>query len=128
MYPFKESALQARLASDWKVPVSALRIETKSTTTWESAFALRRVLPGRIRLVTSPWHQSRALLAFRAAGFDACVHVLGSDVVPFEGVGYLLPQVSAIEKAENAMYELVGYFYYRIRASCEGHVVRQPGA
>jgi uncharacterized SAM-binding protein YcdF (DUF218 family) len=115
-YRFKESELQGRLASDWDVPVSALRIETQSTTTWESAFALKPALSGqKLRLVTSPAHRARALFAFEAAGFDACVQDTGSDVVSFGRLGYLLPQVSAIEKSENAIYELVGNAYYRIR-------------
>jgi uncharacterized SAM-binding protein YcdF (DUF218 family) len=115
-YRFKESALQARLASDWDVPVSALRIETQSTTTWESAFALKPALSGqKLRLVTSPAHRARALFAFEAAGFEACVQDTGSDVIAFGSLGYLLPQVSAIEKSENAIYELVGIAYYRIR-------------
>ena len=115
-YRFKESALQGRLASDWDVPASALRIETTSTTTWESAFALKPALSGqKLRLVTSPAHRARALFAFEAAGLDACVQDTGSDVISFGSLGYLLPQVSAIEKAENAIYELVGIAYYRIR-------------
>jgi uncharacterized SAM-binding protein YcdF (DUF218 family) len=115
-YRIKESALQGRLASDWDVPASALRIETGSSTTWESAFALKPALSGqKLRLVTSPAHRARALFAFEAAGFDACVQDAGSDVVSFESLGHLLPQASAIGKAENAIYELVGIAYYRIR-------------
>ena len=114
-YTFKESALQARLARDWGVPVPVLRIETQSTTTWESAFVLRHVMPKHIRLVTSPAHQPRALLAFRAAGFDACAVDIGSDVSHFANPLFLLPQVSSIEKAEMAIYELVGMMYYRLR-------------
>ena len=115
-YRFKESAMLAGLAQDWDVPASALRIESASTTTWESAFALAPALSGsKARVVTSPWHRARARLAFDAAGVDACVQDTGSEVVPFEGPGYLLPQTSAIEKAENAIYELVGIAYYRFR-------------
>ncbi len=55
------------------------------------------------------------MFAFEAAGLDACVQDTGSDVISFGSLGYLLPQVSAIEKAENAIYELVGIAYYRIR-------------
>jgi len=116
-YRIKESAMQARLASDWKVPASALRIDTRSTTTWESAFALRPVLPKRIRLVTSAVHLPRATIAFRAAGFDVCAHASDSSFVPFDGSpGYFIPQVSAIYKVEDASYELIGVVYYRLRA------------
>lgn len=114
-YRVKESAMLARLASDWKVPVSALRIETQSTTTWDSAFALKRALPQRIRLVTSAMHLPRAGIAFRAAGFSACAQASDSEVVPFDGLGYWLPQASAIAKSEAALHELVGMVYYRYR-------------
>lgn len=115
-YAFKESALQARLAHDWKIPLAALRIETGSTTTWESAFALQGMLPRGARLVTSPAHQARALAAFRAAGVDACAVDVGSDRSHFGGALSLWPQVSSLEKAEMGIYELVGIAWYRIRA------------
>ena len=112
-FRFKESEMQARLATDWKVPASALRIETGSTTTWESAFRLAPALAGkRVRLVTSPPHRARALVAFQAAGIDNCLDMQGTDYATYGSPAYFLPQVSAVEKAENAMYEMVGILYY----------------
>lgn len=125
-YRIKESAMQARLAADWKVPVSALRIDTRSTTTWESAFVLRTMLPQRIRLVTSAVHLPRSLIAFRTAGFDACAYASDSDYLPPGGLGYFLPQVSAIEKAETAIYEVIGLIEYRLRAARTKPVVASP--
>jgi uncharacterized SAM-binding protein YcdF (DUF218 family) len=117
-YRVKEATMQGRLAGDWGVPASALRLDARSNTTWDSAFALAPALHGgKVRLVTSPWHRARTRFAFAAAGVDACMHDTGSDVVPFESVGYLLPQASAIGKTENALYELVGIAYYRFRQS-----------
>jgi uncharacterized SAM-binding protein YcdF (DUF218 family) len=115
-YALKESALQARLARDWRVPEEVLRIDTESTTTWSSAFVLQGALPHAVRLVTSPGHQARALMAFRAAGFDACAIDVGSDRSHFGGALSLWPQVSSLEKAEMAIYELVGLVWYRVRA------------
>lgn len=115
-YRTKEAAMQGRLAGDWGVPASALRLDTRSNTTWDSAFMLAPALSDRkVRLVTSPWHRARALFAFEAAGSAACMHDTGTNVVPFESVGYLLPQASAIGKSENALYELVGIAWYRFR-------------
>lgn len=115
--PIKEATMLARLAVDWQVPPAAIRTETRSTSTWESAFALAPALRGhRARLVTSPWHRARALHAFRRAGMDACLHDTGSDVVPFDGIGHLVPQASAIAKSETALYELVGLAWYRMRS------------
>lgn len=113
-FRFKESEMQARLAVDWDVPASALRLESKSRTTWESAFALAPLLSGqRVRLVTSPPHRARALVAFEAAGIDVCLDMQGTDFASYGSLAYFLPQVSAIEKSENALYEMVGILYYR---------------
>jgi uncharacterized SAM-binding protein YcdF (DUF218 family) len=127
-YRVKESAVQARLARDWRVPASALRVDTESGTTWESAFVLRGVLPQRVRLVTSPAHQPRSLLAFRAAGFDACLVDIGSDRARFHGLLSLWPQVSSLEKAELAIYELVGLAWYRLRELRMPEGVEAPAA
>ncbi|QSX75478.1 YdcF family protein [Lysobacter arenosi] len=115
-FQVKEASVMARLARDWGVPESALRTETASTTTWESAFALRGTLPARMRLVSSAAHLPRALLSFRSAGFDPCVYASDSDYVPMGSVGYFLPQVSAVAKTQSALYELAGMIQYRMRA------------
>lgn len=116
-FPVKESAMLARLAQDWGVPRASVRIETRSTTTWESAMALREVLPSQVRLISSALHLPRALIAFRAAGINACAESGDSLYQAPEGWGYLVPQTSAIEKAEAAVYEIVGTLDYRIRQS-----------
>jgi uncharacterized SAM-binding protein YcdF (DUF218 family) len=125
----KEATMLARLAADWQVPPAAIRTEARSTSTWESAFALAPALRGqRARLVTSPWHRARALYAFRKAGVEACLHDTGSDVVPFDGVGHLVPQASAIAKSETVLYELVGLVWYRMRALPPRAEVGRPAA
>lgn len=112
----KEATMLARLAVDWRVPAAAIRTEARSTNTRGSALALAPALRGqRARVVTSPWHRARALGAFRAAGIDACLHDTGSDVVPFGGIGYLVPQASAVAKTENVLHELAGIAWYRLR-------------
>jgi uncharacterized SAM-binding protein YcdF (DUF218 family) len=118
VYRYKESDMLRALARDWGVPDASIRTEAASTSTWDSAFALAPLLAGRrVRLVTSPWHGARALLALRAAGIDACVQAAGSEVVPFSGPAYLVPQGSAVEKAGNALYEFAGMAWYRLRAA-----------
>jgi uncharacterized SAM-binding protein YcdF (DUF218 family) len=103
------------------VPAAAIRTETRSTDTRGSARALAPALRGaRVRLVTSPPHRARAFGAFRAAGIDACLHDTGSDVVPFESIGYLVPQASAIGKSETALHELAGIAWYRLRRGQAG--------
>jgi len=112
-FRFKESEMQARVVTEWQVPASAVRIETESTTTWESAVRLAPVFAGqKVRLVTSPPHRARALQAFRAAGIDTCVDLRDSDIATYGNPAYFLPQSSALEKAEAALYEMVGIVYY----------------
>jgi len=128
-YPVRESVVLANLAREWGVPPAALRIEARSTTTRESARVLAGALSGRrARLVTSPPHRARALQAFGSAGIDACVHDTGTDVVPPAGLGYLLPQASAIGKSEDALHELVGLAWYHVLDWREGARQRsRPG-
>ncbi|MDR0182527.1 YdcF family protein [Lysobacter arvi] len=111
-----ESTVLARLAQDWGVPASLLHAETKSTTTWESAMALRGSLPPRVRVVSSATHLPRARVAFEAAGFAPCLAASDSLYVPMGSVGYFLPQLSAMQKTQIALYEMLGVASYRWRA------------
>ncbi|MGQ4659067.1 ElyC/SanA/YdcF family protein [Lysobacter sp. F6437] len=115
-FAVKESDVLAGLARDWDVAPADIRVERTSNTTWESAMALRGTLPADIRLVSSAVHLPRAVTAFRAAGFDPCVHSSDSAYLPPESLGALVPQSSAIFKSETAVYELVGGWAYRFRA------------
>jgi len=117
-YAISESAVLQHLAEQLGVPVQSIRIEDHSRTTWENAAQLRALqpaLPSRIWLVSSAMHLPRALVAFRAAGFDACVVVSDRRYIPPGGIGYYLPQSSALSKAEAAIHELVGEAVYRWR-------------
>ena len=115
-YPVKESTVLANLARDWGVSEALLREEAESLNTWESAMQLRGMLPARVRVVSSAAHLPRTLIAFRAAGFAVCAHASDSAYVPFETWGYLLPQLSAMQKTYMAMYELAGMASYGWRA------------
>lgn len=115
-FAIKEATVLAQLAQDWGVPVAKLRTETASTNTWESAVALRDTLPARVRLVSSATHLPRALLAFRAAGFESCAWASDSAYVAPGSIGYFLPQLSAMQKTRLALYETVGTLSYRWRA------------
>jgi len=115
-FAISEAAVLARLAQDWGVPAHLLRQETGSTTTWESAMALRGSLPSRVRVVSSATHLPRARVAFEAAGFSPCMVASDSVYVPMGSVGYLLPQLSAMQKTQLALYEMAGVVSYRWRA------------
>lgn len=115
-YAVKESEVLATLARAWGVDAGVLRIEPASTTTWESAEALRGQAPARVRLITSASHLPRAMVAFRAMGFQPCGWASHSVYLPARGLGALLPQASAVDKAAQAQYELAGMLQYRWRA------------
>ncbi|HEY0505287.1 MAG TPA: YdcF family protein [Lysobacter sp.] len=115
-HEIREATVLVHLARDWGVPAALLRAETQSNTTWESAMALRGTLPARVRVVTSATHLPRTLVAFRAAGFQPCGRASDSAYVPPGSFGYLLPQLSAMQKTQLALYELAGMASYRWRA------------
>ena len=118
-YAISESAVLQEFVQQLGVPAQNIRIESRSHTTWENAQQLRRMaaeLPSRIWLVSSALHLPRALVAFRAAGFDACVVASDRRYIPPGGIGYYMPQSSALRKAEAALHELIGEGVYRWRA------------
>ncbi|QOY61984.1 YdcF family protein [Lysobacter sp. H21R4] len=116
-FVLKESAVLSALARDWGVAPATLHAEDGSTTTWESAFALRSMIGGRVRVVSSALHLPRSLIAFQAAGFQACGQPSDSDYQGPGGLGYYLPQRSGLRRSEMAIYELLGQVLYRYRAN-----------
>ena len=105
------------------VPSGMIRREGNSQTTWENAEQLRALkpaLPERIWLVSSALHLPRALIAFRAAGFQPCPYVSDRRYLPPGGIGYYLPQSSALRKSELAIHEIAGELLYRWRTTRAG--------
>ena len=115
-----ESAVLAALAERLGVPAAAIRTETHSLSTWQSArdvAALSPAVPRRIWLVSSALHLPRALLAFRTAGFQACAWPSESRyLAPNGSFFYYVPQSSSLLKMEEAVHELVGGWDYDWRA------------
>jgi len=120
-WSIRESVVLRALAEQLGIPADAIRNEANSQNTWENATELRRLgpepLPPRIALVSSALHLPRALVAFRANGFAPCTVVSDSMYAPpGDGIGYFLPQSSALVKSEFAIHELIGDVVYRWRA------------
>jgi len=114
-FEVKESEVLSHLAEQLGVPAASIVREGESQTTWENAQQLRTLqppLPDRIWLVSSAIHLPRALTSFRAAGFDPCIHVSDRDYLSLQGIGYFLPQSSALRKSEMAIHELLGQALY----------------
>lgn len=114
-----ESRLLAAYATAFGVPNPAMRVETRSTNTWENAFSvsqMRPAVPRRIALVTSALHMPRARLAFEAAGFVVCPIPADLRYTPNDFPDALLPGSSALRKTEAAVHEFAGLVYYRLLA------------
>jgi uncharacterized SAM-binding protein YcdF (DUF218 family) len=114
-----QSALMADVAEHLGVPASAIRSETAATTTWENATRVRALapaLPKRIWLVTSALHMPRALIAFRAAGFEPCAYPADIRSARLDSVADVLPSAGAIADTDAVLHEWVGEIVYRVRA------------
>ncbi len=119
-FAIRESAVLQDFAEQLGVPAAAIRREGESQTTWENAARLRALappLPEPVWLVSSAIHLPRALIAFRAAGFAPCPYASDWRYLPPRGIGYYLPQSSALRKSELALHELAGTIVYRWRAA-----------
>lgn len=119
--------LMAAYAQAQGVPAAALRIESASGDTWESAQHAARLsprLPKRIALVTSRVHMPRAQRAFAVAGFSICP--LGADDrrLPSRLPWALVPRSSGLASTEVTLHEWVGLAYYHWRARHEGNGTR----
>lgn len=113
-----DSRRMRRYAQQRGVPEVAMRSEDVSRTTWQSAQALAGLqpeLPRRVALVTSAAHMPRAAYAMREAGFTICAVAADRLHIPPDWPGVLLPQRSALEKAEIALHEWIGLVAYRMR-------------
>jgi uncharacterized SAM-binding protein YcdF (DUF218 family) len=94
------------------------QLETTSENTWESAQAVRELLPDsihRIVLASSALHLPRAMLAFEKAGFEVCPLALNRHYMAVTGWTTLLPQSSSLAKSESALHEVIGEVIYRLR-------------
>ena len=119
-FAISESGALQHLAELLGVSVESMRREDRSQTTWENARELRALDPAispRIWLVSSALHLPRALIAFRSAGFQPCVYASDRRYVPPGGIGYYLPQSSALIKTEEAIHEMAGEVLYRWKAA-----------
>jgi uncharacterized SAM-binding protein YcdF (DUF218 family) len=100
------------------VPASRVVVEDQALTTREEALRLKPMLAARridrIVLVTAPTHMGRALATFRALGIVAVPSAsrLRTDQrVPRS----LWPDRESLVISDSAVYDYVGWLYYRLR-------------
>jgi uncharacterized SAM-binding protein YcdF (DUF218 family) len=108
------------LTSEFGVQVSA--IERRSNTTWENARYTAQLMKQkgieRIILVTDAWHMSRSLYAFERNGIHPTaaptnfLSITSRLVSPAERY---LPSARALKESRDALHELLGMFWYRLK-------------
>jgi uncharacterized SAM-binding protein YcdF (DUF218 family) len=104
--------------------ISPRWVEAKSATTWENAEdSAAMLLPDGIHtvlLVTSAWHERRALIAFAGTGIDAIPAPGLWDQAGEFSVDGLLPHASGWLRSYYAMHEWIGCLWYRLHAWLAG--------
>ncbi|HSI56833.1 MAG TPA: YdcF family protein [Ideonella sp.] len=113
-----ESQAMGALAQRLGVPAERIRLETASMSTaanLQQLAALQPPVERRIWLVSSAMHLPRALAVAAREGFSACAHPVDRRYVPPGGLGYYLPQSSALVKSEAALHEFAGSLAYAWR-------------
>lgn len=113
-----EARLMRDLAVALGVSPERVVVEAESRSTRESAARLgelaRSTSVSSVHLVTSALHMPRAAWALSDRGLQVCRHPVDWKQVPFDFPGWLVPQVSAIEKSTRVVHEAAGMVWYRL--------------
>jgi uncharacterized SAM-binding protein YcdF (DUF218 family) len=113
-----ELATLLRLAG---VPARAILLEQRSRNTHENAVFTKDLLARQpaiksLILVTSAFHQKRALGCFAKAGLHPVP--FPADFRSTDTASFLVPDVSALERWSSLLHEIAGYFAYRLMGYC----------
>ncbi len=106
------------LENEFHVPVKW--VEGNSNNTLENARLSWQILAPagirRIYLVTHAWHMQRAVMAFRAAGFDVVPAPTNYTRRSPGGLLDFLPSAGALKDSEHFMHEVIGMLWYRLKS------------
>jgi uncharacterized SAM-binding protein YcdF (DUF218 family) len=114
-----EAARMAEELGDLGVPSERIVIEPRAENTHEHAIYVPPLLTERhitrFVLVTSRQHIARALAVFRRAGWDP----IPSSPEPYadnvKRVEWFIPSKNALFASQMAIYDKLGWIYYRLR-------------
>ncbi len=113
------------------VPKDRIVIENRSRNTFESAEALRDLIPGRtIVLVTSAYHIRRAVALFAGQGFSvqpAPAGFLGERRSLALSFSALVPSGASLVNTATALHEYLSLGWYLLTGAAKMKVVRSPG-
>ena len=113
-----EAALmKAAFAENFNIPVAWS--EDRSRTTWENAVYTAQLLEREklttIVLVTQAWHLPRALWAFERVGMTALPWPAPRTARRLGALDDFLPSIAALHDTAQALHEMIGGVYYRLR-------------
>lgn len=113
-----EAAIMAALIARLGVSPERLVVEKRSRTTREAApevaAIVRRLGARQITLVTSAAHVPRARWVLERQGLSVCPLPTDHQYVRPEFPGFLLPQLTALQKSTTALHEYVGLALYAV--------------
>ena len=102
------------MVQDFKTPVRW--VESRSSDTWQNARDSAAILRANgidsIYLVTQPWHERRAMIAFTAAGIAVTAAPGPLNRRPRPKLGDFVPEVSAWVTTFYAVHEWIGCLWY----------------
>lgn len=114
-----EAALMARQLEQLGVPAERIIKEEKARNTREHALLVPAILErhhiSRFVLVTSKQHIRRSMAAFRATGLTPIPASPEPFVARGEPLEMYLPSRVALQLSERVLYDLAGWWYYRVR-------------
>lgn len=114
----REAAQMAALLQRQGVPVTALRTETTSTTTYQNALysapLLRAENLRRILLVTSAIHMPRAAASFRKQGLKVIAAPVPRLAAPTHASGTWVPRRSTLNQTRHYLREYLGLLAYKL--------------
>lgn len=121
--PARETELMADLARCRGVPASSIIIEPKAANTREHPRRLR-ALPGfgpasRVVVVTSGWHERRAMIEFRRYFMNVTANPMPLD--RHEALIDWVPDVGGLTNSTAATREWVAIIWYKVLSLAEKH-------
>lgn len=106
--------MRETLEQEFRVPVQWT--EEQSSDTWENALESAAILKAagvqRILLVTSAWHQPRAVMTFKAQGLDVVPAPTAFRGPPVQNLISFVPQHAALRDSSLALHEWLGRLWY----------------
>ena len=113
------AATMARIMTD-EFRFTPRWVEGKSLTTWENAVFSAAMLRAdgitTIYLVTTSWHMARSRLAFERAGLAVVPMPARAMQGPTWAAWEFIPTAASWQRSYYALHEVIGYWWYRVRA------------